>query len=488
MLTSLSTRNIVHVLFRRRATFLGVLMVPPLLCAAIVFMQIPEYESTVQLMVKIHDEELATPDSVADQQGRASASNTQMARQMMFSEILIIGSGDVLRSSLERVGVENVYPQAVAESARANVPALAWAAEKLSKDFSVKSSGESNVLLLSVFNPNPKVAQNLLDHIVAVAMEKQANVLRDPRTDFLDRKLAVLKKESEQAKRQLLEFKRRTQITSFDEERTLLLRQRDGIELSLSQSRADMLAAQGRSGTLQSTLSSVPEQIALSDENDRAQRSLDQAQARLATARARYDSAQRRFTKDNPELLDLAAELQSAEQELASANSTSQVRVRRGVNPIQQQITGNLSTARSDATALRNAVKERERQLQSVNARLAYLDSNEIELRGLEQRQAIADNSYRAYLQRSESARIVRDMNEAGISGLSIIEAPTLAYRPSKPKKSMLLGLSVLGGVIFALGLCLLRESLDDTISMPEQLEHALKLPVLSSIKLKKAG
>ncbi len=488
MLTSLSMRNIVHVLYRRRGTFWGMFLTPVLVCAAIVFLSTPEYESTGQLMVKIHDEELATPDSVADQQGRASASNTQMARQMMFSEILIISSGDVLRTSIERIGLYKVYPKADSEAAKANAPAMAWAVERLTKDFTVKASGESNVLTLSLYNPDPKMAQRLLDTVISVAMEKQANVLRDPRTEFLDRKLKVLKKESEDAKRALLEFKRRTQITMFDEERGLLLRQRDGIELQLGQSRADMLSAQGRSGALASTLTSTPEQIVLSDENDRSQRALDQAQQRLASVRARYDSAQRRFTKDNPELMDLAAELRSAEQELSAANAASQMRVRRGINPIQQQISGNLSTARSDATALRNAVAERERQLESVNARLAYLDANEIELRGLEQRQLLSDTSYKAYQQRAESARIVRDMNEAGISGLSVIEAPTLSYKPGKPKKGMLLGLSVLGGLIFALGLCLLRESMDDTISMPEQLEHALKLPVLSSIKLKKAG
>jgi uncharacterized protein involved in exopolysaccharide biosynthesis len=488
MLTSLSTRNIVHVLFRRRSTFIATLLVPPLICAAIVFTTPPEYESTGQLMVKIHDEEVATPDMVAEQQGRASSSATQMARQMMFSEILIIGSSDVLRTSLERVGVDRVYPKAAAESAKAKMPPLAWATKKLSKDFTVKSSGESNVLLLSVFNEDPAVAQALLDTIIGTAMEKQANVLRDPRTEFLDRKLSTLKKEAEDAKKALLEFKRRTQITSFDEERALLLRQRDSIEMSLSQTKADMLAAEGRSGALQHTLSAVPEQIVISDENDRAQRALDQAQSRVATARARYESAQRRYTAGNPELLDMAAELRSAEQELQTANAASQSRVRKGVNPIQQQITGTLSTARSDANAMRNALKERERQLESVNARLAYLDSNEIELRGLEQRQSVSDTSFKAYLQRSESARIVRDMNEAGISGLSIIEAPTLPYEPGKPKKPMLLGLSVLGGLIFAIGLCLLREAMDDTISMPEQLEHALKLPVLSSINLKKAG
>jgi uncharacterized protein involved in exopolysaccharide biosynthesis len=304
----------------------------------------------------------------------------------------------------------------------------------------------------------------------------------------LEKKLAVMKKESEDAKRALLEFKRRTQITSFDEERSLLLRQRDGIELHLGQSRADFLAAQGRTGALETSLAATPDQVVLSDENDRSQRALDQAHARVASAKARYEAAQRRYTKDNPELLDLAADLRSAEQELASAQTMSQTRARKGINPVQQQISGTLSNARSDANAQRNAVKERERQLEAINARLAYLDSNEIELRGLEQRQAVSDASYKSYLQRAESARIVRDMNEAGISGLSIVEAPTMPYKPAKPKKAFLIALSILGGLIFGVGLCLLRESLDDTISLPEQLQDALGLPVLSSIKLKKAG
>jgi polysaccharide biosynthesis protein PslE len=488
MLTSLSMRNIAHVIFRRRRTFLTMLLAPPLICTVVVTLQKKEYESSGQLMVKIIDQEVASPDMLADQQGRASMGATQLAKQIISSEILIITSGDVVKTALTRIGIERVYPDGPKKAAKARTPLLDWAAEKLTKDLTVKPNGETNILKLSVLNTDPGMAQLVLDNLIAVSMEKQANVLRDPRTDFLDRKLVVMKTESEDAKRNLLEFKRRTQITSFDEERSLLLRQRDGIEAQLGQSRADMLAAQGRTGALEGTLAATPEQVVLSDENDRAQRVLDQAQGRVATARARYENAQRRFTKDNPELLDLAADLRSAEQELASSSAVSQVRVRKGVNPVQQQIAGTLSTARSDANAQKNAVKERERQLEAINARLAYLDSNEIELRGLEQRQAIADGSYRSYLQRAESARIVRDMNEAGISGLSIVEAPTLPYEPAKPKKAFLIALSCIGGLIFGFGLCLLRESMDDTISLPEQLQEALGLPVLSSIKLKKIG
>ncbi|HVZ35737.1 MAG TPA: hypothetical protein VG963_25095, partial [Polyangiaceae bacterium] len=162
--------------------------------------------------------------------------------------------------------------------------------------------------------------------------------------------------------------------------------------------------------------------------------------------------------------------------------------VRKGVNPLAQQLSGGLSAARSEATASRGAAKERERQLEEINKRLAYLDNHEIELRELESRHQVADLSYRSYLQRAESARIVADMNEAGISGLSIVEAPTLPYKPSRPRKTLLTALAMIAGLFAGFSVCLLLKILDDTVSLPEELEEAIGLPVLASVKLKKYG
>jgi uncharacterized protein involved in exopolysaccharide biosynthesis len=147
-----------------------------------------------------------------------------------------------------------------------------------------------------------------------------------------------------------------------------------------------------------------------------------------------------------------------------------------------------LSTARADANAYRGAVAERERQLVDINKRLSFLDSSELELRELEQKVSLTENSYRSYQRRAESARILRDMNEAGISSLSIMQAPNRPYRPAKPKKALLMALSLIAGIFAAFGICVLRETLDDTVSFPEQLQDVLGLPVLASVRLKKAS
>ncbi len=487
MLRTLSLRNVAHLIFKRRRTFVYTAIVPPLLAAAVLLPRKSQYESAASLMVKIIDQDMVAPDALAQQQSQSAASNSNLAKQIVSSEILIITSGGVLKTALNHVGVDRVYPDIRRAAKRARVPLLDLAAERFAKDdLTVRASGESNVLELSVYNADATIARNLLEALITATVSKQASVLRDPRTEFLDRKLESLRKEAETAKRALGEFKRRTQITSFDEERTLLLRQRDDIQLRLSQTRAEYVAAQGRSGALAGALSTTPEEIALSDENDRAQRALDQAQGRLTAARSRYENAKLRYTADNPELADIAAEVQVAQHEVEKMGQQSMARVRKGINPLAQQLSGGLSSARSEANASRGAAKERERQLEDINKRLAYLDSNEIGLRELESRHQVADLSYRSYLQRAESARIVADMNEAGISGLSIVEPPTLPYKPARPRKLMLIALAMIGGMFAGFGVCLLLKILDDTISLPEELEDAIGLPVLASIKLKK--
>jgi polysaccharide biosynthesis protein PslE len=488
MLRSLSTRNIAHLTFRRRRVFLLTLLVPPLLAAIVLLPKKVQYESTAAVMVKIGEQEVAAPDMISEQQRQSALAAPSMVKQIMASELHIMTSSDVAKLALQRTGLERVYPGVQQRADKAKIPVLDLAVEMLQKDLSIAATGETNLLTLSAFNTDPVVARELLTAVLQASMEKQASVMRDPRKEFLDRKIASLRTEAEAAKRKLSDFKRERQITAFDEERTLLLRQRDNIELNLSQSRAQMVAAQGRGSALAHSLTGTPDEIALSDENDRAQKMLEQAQARLTTARARYESAQRRFTSNNPELADLAVEVESAKQDLQQVGQQSMARVRKGVNPLAQQLSGGLSVARSDANAYRNTVAELERQLDAINKRVAFLDTSETELRDLESRQGLAETTYRSYLQRAQSAEILGDMNDAGISGLSIVEQPTLPYRAARPRKFLLLGLSMVAGLLAAFGVCLLLETLDQTIGFPEQLEEALGVPVLATITLKKSG
>jgi succinoglycan biosynthesis transport protein ExoP len=475
---SFSARHLSYVLFRRRKVFFTVIALCLAAYGAFVLPQKPEYESTASIVVKIVDQDNVMPDRVSQEQNAMAP----LAIQIINSVQVIITSPDVLESALSQVGIDTVYPQLRAKAAKLKVPLSRLAAEKLGQDVSVKITAGTNVLTLSLFNGSPGVARATLNALIAATVTKHSSVMRDPRLVFLERKLTTLKTEADSAQSAVLEFKQRTHITSFDEERSLLLKQRDSTQASRNEIEASLFAATGRAKSLEDSLGKTPSAIAISDENDRASRQIDSARERLTAAEARYAAAQQRFREGNPELLDQKAQLDIAREDFQKMSSQSNSRVRTGANPVSQALTQSFSTARSDVNGMKASLQEREQQLQGIDARLAYLNTNEIQVRELERRRDLAEREYRSYLERAQSARIVSDMNEAGITSLSVLQSPTLAYQPARPRKLLLLFLSLLGGVLGGLVLAIVLEMMDDTIALPDQIEANIGLPLLAVV------
>lgn len=488
MVISFSPRHLSYVVFRRRKVFLGALATALVLYSGLVLTQKSQYESTASIVVKIVDQDVAMPQRFSDQNGALASSFSSLAKEVINSVQVVITSPDVLEKTMTKIGIDTVYPKLTAKAAKANLPVGTLASEKLLQDISVRVNNETNVLTLSLFNTNPAVARATLQALVGATVSKHAMVMRDPRLQFLERKLATLKSEADTAEQAVLQFKQKTGITSFDEERTLLLKQRDTTQASRNEIQAALFASTGRAKSLEDSLAQTPRAIAITDENDRMQRQIDVARERLTGAQARYEAARQRFTPDNPELIDQQAQLESAKRDFESISMQSQSRVRTGANPVSQALTTNYSTARSDATAQKAAIAEREQQLLAIEQRLAFLNQNEITMRELERRRDSAEREYRSYLERAQSARIVSDMNDAGLTSLSVLQAPTLPYQPARPRKLLLLLLALFAGVAGGLALCVFLESMDDTVALPEHIEAAVGLPLLAVVNHQRPG
>ncbi|HET6333595.1 MAG TPA: hypothetical protein VFG30_10300 [Polyangiales bacterium] len=482
MVISFSPRHLSYLVFKRRKLFLGTLATALALYSGLVLTQKSQYESTSSIVVKIIDQDIATPTRLSEQNGAAASSFSQLAKEVINSVQVVITSPDVLDKTLSKMGIDAVYPRLTAKAQKARLPITTLASEKLLQDISVRVNNETNVLTLSLFNTSPTVARATLQALVSATVAKHAMVMRDPRLQFLERKLATLKNEYDSAEQAVLQFKQASGISSFDEERSLLLKQRDTTQGSRNEIQAQSFASQSRAKALEGFLAATPKAIAITDENDRMQRQMDVARERLTTAQTRYEAAKQRFTEGNPELIDQSAQLDSAKRDFEQISGQSNSRVRTGANPVNQALSQSFSTARSDATATKAAIEERDAQLAKIDQRLNYLNQNEMKAREYERRRDLAERDYRSYLERAQSARIVSDMNDAGLTSLSVLQAPTLPYQPARPRKLLLLLLALFAGLAGGLALCLFLESMDDTLALPEQVETALGLPLLAVV------
>jgi uncharacterized protein involved in exopolysaccharide biosynthesis len=479
---SFSPRHLSYLLFRRRKVFLGSLAISLVLYSGLVLTQKPQYESTSSIVVKVIDQDVAMPQRFSEQNGALASSFSSLASEVINAVQVVITSPDVLDKTLSTIGVDTVYPKLTEKAAKAKLPVTTLASEKLLTDIAVKVNNETNVLTLSLFNTSPTVARATLTALVNSTVSKHASVMRDPRLQFLERKLESLKADAEASQQAVLLFKQKTGITSFDEERTLLLRQRDLTQTSRNEIQAELFAATGRAKSLEDSLQRTPRAIAISDENDRMQRQIDVARERLTSAQSRYEAAKQRFREGNPELVDQQAQLESAKAAFDEISAQSMSRVRTGANPVSQALTQSFSTARSDANATKAAIAEREQQLIAIDQRLQFLNTNEMTMRELERKRDLVEQEYRSYLERAQSARIVSDMNDAGLTSLSVLQAPTLPYQPARPRKMLLLLLALFAGFAGGLALCVFLESMDDTLALPEQVEAAVGLPLLAVV------
>jgi uncharacterized protein involved in exopolysaccharide biosynthesis len=479
---SFSPRHLSYLVFKRRKVFLGTLATALALYSGLVLTQKSQYESTSSIVVKVIDQDIATPQGLSEQNGAVAASFSQLAKEVINSVQVVITSPDVLDKTLSKIGIDTVYPRLTAKAQKAHLPITTLASEKLLQDISVRVNNETNVLQLSLFNTSPTVARATLQALVSATVAKHAMVMRDPRLQFLERKLATLKNEADSAQQAVLQFKQKTGISSFDEERSLLLKQRDLTQTARNEIQAASLSAQNRAKSLETFLAATPKAIAITDENDRMQRQIDVARERLTTAQTRYEAAKQRFTEGNPELIDQAAQLDSAKRDFNAISKESNSRVRTGANPVSQALSQSAAVVRSDATGTKAAIEERDAQLAQIDQKINYLNQNEITMRELERRRDLAEREYRSYLERAQSARIVSDMNDAGLTSLSVLQAPTLPYQPARPRKLLLLLLALFAGIAGGLALCLFLESVDDTLALPEQVETALGLPLLAVV------
>ncbi|GEM_PF-3182455 len=479
MMTQLTPRTLAHALFKRKGIFLGSLLTIVTSGLLYAFLGKPVYESDAALLMKASNQDMAAPDMLANQEARSPVSSAGQSEQIINSERLLLVSEDVLKTSLEKLDPAYVYPDIPRSTSAEDAPLINVAVKKLAKNFDVKVNQNSNVLLLKLENHNPAIARKVLQTIIATFLDRQAALTRDPRLGFIEETREALQKKVTETQAALLDFKREKGITSLDAERDLLLKQRDSVQLSLNESSASMKSDQERLVALRRSLAGTPEEIPLTDENDSAKTQIDQARSRLVSAEVRYDEARLNFAEGNPELLDAKAQLEGARRSFSEAAAIPTTRVRTGVNQVYQNVTFSIASTQSEMGGLAATVDEKKRQLEQINQRLAFLDSNESELMDLQHRQDIATQDFKSYLDRTETAKIVDDLNHAGITSLSILQSPTFPYEPARPKKVLVIVLSIFIGLLAGLGLCLSAEALDGTISLPEQVETSLGLPLL---------
>jgi uncharacterized protein involved in exopolysaccharide biosynthesis len=478
MIIDMSPRGLLYALSRHRSLLVTSIVMCFTTAAAYCLLATPIYRSEAAVVIKFAN------DNRNEVPGAAIAAASTEHREIINTNVRLLNSVDLLDNLLNEIGIANLYPKLAAAAAEdraplsdrarrelvhvfdnllkelgiANLyPNLAAAAadartplsdlarRELVHDLSVTADRDSDVIELALENPDARIAATALSALIRLFKERQTQLYRNAQSWLMREQEAEARWRLSKSQADLDGFLSKFGISLLEDERYALLQLEMNTRSALGQQQAKFGEALGRQQAAAAALVKLTPEIALYDERSRYQ-AVDDPGSRIEQYRP--------------------------------------AKVRRSPNPVYQETQTDLVRADEAADAARSAIKPLEQQLRQIEDRLRELASRQAEYHALTMQSEADEKSYRTFLQRADEARIMDALNSQNVSGAAVLQAPTVPAKPAVPKVGLILGLALLLGGLGGIAAGLIAEMLDETFSLPGQLEPVLSLPVLASFPM----
>ncbi len=475
MIVEVTPRSLLNVLFRHRVKFIAAVVTCLFLAAAYCLLATPKYRSSAELLVRFgsgqQQTRLAggvTPEISAQQQER---------KEIVNSQIALLYSHDLLAEVLRTVGAARIYPNLTAD----NPGELEnKAIDALSRDLGAEGGKDSDVIDLSLLNADPTVAAEVLHVVIDKFQKRQASVYQSQQLPFLQDQLQQARAALTASRNAVETFKTSSGISSLDEERSLILRQRSETREKLVQQISAEQEAEQRYERIEEALKKLPYEITLANEADRF-KPVDDARERLGELRQREYDMSLNYKDTSVPIQNLRKQIGFAEDELTRLSKQGVARLRTGPNPVYQDLQKAALTAAGDEAAAAGARKPLEAELERLEARLDELGTKTGKLNELELQQQVDEENFRNYLQGVESARLTNDLNREGITSVAIVQEPTIPLKIAQPHIPTIMLIALVLGVAHGIAVSFFAEMTDEAFSMPNQIKSVIGVPVLAT-------
>jgi polysaccharide biosynthesis transport protein len=477
-----------YVFFRQRWIILGCFSVCVFLAIAYCLVATSRYQADAAVIVNLNRQ--LTGDVAAD---RGAAQTPAGTDELVNSYTLVLQSDDLAAEVIKEVGFDKMYPRLYAKQ----IAPPSWSLGALlglhsktpleqaiyrftTKDIKVEILKDSTVIQISLFNPDPQVAKRALDVLIARYLEKQGKIGRDPQLAFVNTQAAFYKKQVGDAQAAMEAFQLKNHISSMDEETSYLLKQRSDLETQFSTNKVRIEEDQRRSSALTDQLKTLKQTVDLHQQDRDA--ALDAARAQLVDLQVRQESLSTGFGPNSPAAVETRAQIAKV-QSFINSYPTRTPLVQNAPNTTYQATETSLLQTQADLQAALKAQPAVQQQIDGLTARLSERSREQAAYQDLVREYQIDDENYRAYLQAVQQARIADDLNKSQGTALAVYDPPHMkSSAPTRPRTALIIAGGTFLGLLFGLSGAFLRESWDERLNTPRQVNALLGLPLLGTM------
>ncbi|MEM9265129.1 MAG: polysaccharide biosynthesis tyrosine autokinase [Cyanobacteria bacterium P01_F01_bin.13] len=433
----------------------------------------PVYESSTRLMVDPKEV------SVSDLGRALNDLESNSAVSPLATQAELIMSEHVLRKALLKVfpGEEQLEEMGTPSP------------REIGSGLDVRIIPATNILELTLQYTEPELTAKILDAVVESAVEDNIEVIRAKAStvrEFLEASIPEQQARLKQAEAAENIYRQENGIVSLQEQTSNLIDSLTSVEneerilyaqLRESTERIDLL--QQVTGVEQ--LNNAYEAIRIGQD-----RELNDLRSRLTALEAAIIEGRSRLGDQHPELLALLDQRDSltqlyAEKVSPSAPLDSQTGLSGGPasNELSQDLIAQFITGEIENQALQQRLSAVQRDRDQLESRLAEIPRLQQPLATLSRERQEAEEALRLLLSKLEEARIAEAQLINNIRVLGNAEIPIEAAAPSPPA---VLVIAIVTGLIFASGVVLLLEAMDNTLRDADEAKTILQLPILGTL------
>lgn len=329
--------------------------------------------------------------------------------------------------------------------------------ELFSKQLQIQAIDGTHLVKIFYEGSSPSEAERTVNSVINNFIQLQIDTKSETgeyAKEFLKRELDRARENLQKAEERLVEYSNKNGILGIDAGQTRHVRKLNDLSAALVQAEIRRTAAESLYREMKNTgsVSTVLTNPVVTS-----------IKGRLVALEGEYQEKLKLFKPGYPDMQRLQQQINDTRRKLQTE-----------LNTVKGSLESDFESARRQENKLRN-------ELARFNKQLYSLQGNSINYNTLKREVDSSGKLYNGLLQRLEEVEVASSAN-ANTSNISIIDParePVKKHRPN-PKLNILVG--SIAGMLLGIGLAFLRDSLDQSIKTPDDLQKFTGLSVLGTI------
>jgi succinoglycan biosynthesis transport protein ExoP len=327
---------------------------------------------------------------------------------------------------------------------------------------------DSNIITLSYESKDPELATSIVNNLVAAYTDYRAQISHDSEDyHFFDSQIDLAEQELNKLEQRHTKFKQSEEIISPETQQEILLTKLADYEKAVTEVRTKRIGKEAmlkiiREQIVKGAEANIP--VTESSDSPSREKFIAKLKGELMDMELERDELLQKYTPKYEKVVNL-------EEAIASTKKRIELEINQIID--------------SEEAAIRALQAEEEvlvKTISTLNWQIKQFAEKEYDFSRLSR--GINDNRevYSMLLKQREEARISQSKLGRGVT-IKVISPAMVPTEPIRPRKKLNVLLAIIFGLVSSFGSALFVESIDQSLSSPEEVENYLALPVWGSIR-----